>query len=101
MSIDNIHSFICTYYRNSKLSDETIRKLRALGIDPSTVVSEAQAIKLINAAQKTQPVKESQDPKNNVTGSSEKATLLDKDNTESVFTMLDMNASLNKYILGL
>lgn len=56
MSINAV-GFGSGYYSGSNvLSEETRRKLRALGIDPSTVASEAQAQILIAKAQNIQAV---------------------------------------------
>ena len=48
----------------STLSESTKRKLQALGIDPSSVTSEAQAQSLINAAQTRQQVQKANIPAN-------------------------------------
>lgn len=57
MTINGVSSFnssgICP---QTKISDSTKRKLQALGIDPTSVTSEAQAQTLINAAQARQQV---------------------------------------------
>ncbi len=45
MSVNCVNFF--GYYSGSFLSDETRRKLKSLGIDPSSVVSEAQAKQMI------------------------------------------------------
>ena len=48
----------------STLSESTKRKLQALGIDPSSVTSEAQAQSLINAAQTRQQVQKANNESN-------------------------------------
>ena len=55
----------------STLSDETKRKLRELGIDPSTVSSEAQAIALIEAALKKIAMQVSDTSQNSCNGESD------------------------------
>lgn len=55
----------------STLSDETKRKLRELGIDPSTVSSEAQAIALIEATLKKIAMQVSDTSQNSCNGESD------------------------------
>ena len=71
MSINSI-GFIGGYcYNNSGLSEETKQKLLALGIDPSTVASEAQAKILIENILKLQNINETKPTKTSNTCSSE------------------------------
>ncbi len=58
MSINNISNLGASYSfcTQNKLSEETKRKLQALGIDATNVTSEAQAQMLITAAQSRQQV---------------------------------------------
>jgi hypothetical protein len=74
MSINSISS-ICGYSSASYLSEETKRKLLALGIDPSTVTSETQAKKLIEKAQSNSSVKETTKAENKTVCSSESEIL--------------------------
>lgn len=75
MTINGISSVnnagICA--NQPKISDSTKRKLQALGIDPTTVTSEAQAQMLINAAQARQQVQRANNESSskNTTSSSE------------------------------
>ena len=68
------------------LSEETRRKLIALGIDPSTVKSEAEAKKLIEKAQKTQPIKVESYPEYD---------------EKTVFGLMNFDGEMNRLILGL
>lgn len=58
MSINGVSSFggYGILGQHSRLSESTIRKLQALGIDPTTVSSEVQAQTLINAVLQKQQV---------------------------------------------
>jgi hypothetical protein len=74
MSINSVNS-ICGYSTTSYLSEETKRKLLALGIDPSTVTSEAQAKKLIEKAQSNSSIKETTKTENKTVCTSESEIL--------------------------
>ena len=63
MSVNSIGFLGGYYYNNSGLSEETKQKLIALGIEPSTVVSEAQAKVLIENILKIQNVDKSKSVK--------------------------------------
>lgn len=52
-SIGNLSAFIVI---PDKLSEQTKRKLIALGIDPSTVSSESEALRLIEAIERKKEV---------------------------------------------
>ncbi len=52
-SISSAQSMAAVTYKNEELSSSTKMKLEALGIDPSTVTSEAQAQQLIAQAEAT------------------------------------------------
>ena len=63
MSINSISTSSVNYSDTSqlsKISEATKRKLQALGIDPSSVTSEAQAQTLIASAQQRQQVQQTQ-----------------------------------------
>ena len=53
-SISSAQSAAVSTYKNEELSSSTKQKLEALGIDPTTVTSEAQAQSLIAQAEATQ-----------------------------------------------
>lgn len=80
------------------LSEETIRKLRALGIDPKTVASESQAKMLIKEAAKRQKVEEAQTFEQKMVTESESEL---RKNEDTILQMFNMTANVNKYILGL
>lgn len=96
MSINSITSF--GIFGISYLSEETRRKLRALGIDPNSVTSESQAQLLIKNALKLQQVEEAQSFEQKMISESESE--LNK-NEDVVLQMLNMTANVNKYLLGL
>ncbi len=80
------------------LREETIQKLLALGIDPSTVTSEAQAQLLIaqaEAAKNKQNNPEQEEGGNQQ--EKQKAELLQ----QNIFNTMDMISLSNKLILGL
>ncbi len=91
MSINGVNLF---GFCNGRLSEETKRKLKALGIDPSTVVSEAQAYQLIANALKNQSVTQAQEVQSKTASASE----TEIQTRDLIYTMLDMNANLNKYL---
>ena len=73
MSINNISNLGTSYSfcTQNKLSEETKRKLQALGIDVTNVTSEAQAQMLITAAQSRQQVQKTDNSNKDTTCSSE------------------------------
>ena len=90
MSLNGVPaSFHFCVYSAPKLTEETIRKLISLGINPNTVSSEAQAQALIAQIEKTQAVKE---PTNE---SSSKNTLTSEKDLEK------KNDNLNKLLFKL
>lgn len=80
MTINGISSVnssgICA--NQSKISDSTKRKLQALGIDPTTVTSEAQAQTLINAAQARQQIQKTSNESNSKNTCSSESELISK-----------------------
>lgn len=98
-SIGNLSAFIVI---PDKLSEQTKRKLIALGIDPSTVSSESEALRLIEAIERkkeVQKVDNESNSKNIISNEEEVHTK--KRNEEAIFAMLNMSANVNKFILGL
>ncbi len=96
MSVNSIGYF--GIFGGGYLSEETKRKLRALGIDPVTVTSESQARILIKEALKNQALNEVQTFEQKMVKESESEL---KDNEDAVFQMMNMTANVNRYILGL
>ncbi len=102
MSINNIGSLSGFIVIQDRLSEQTRRKLIALGIDPSTVSSESEALRLIELIERkkeVQKVDNQSNSKNTVSGEEEVSTK--KRNEEAIFSMLNMSANVNKFILGL
>lgn len=102
MSINSV-SFInsYSYCAGSPLSEATKRKLIALGIDPSTVHSEAEAKALIdNIVQMRQqaniPVPKGISPK-----ADKKEELKEAEKTENMLSMMNYESEVKKIILGL
>lgn len=108
MSINNISNLGTSYSfcTQNKLSEETKRKLQALGIDATNVTSEAQAQMLITAAQSRQQVQKTDNSNKDTTCSSElelitKAKTLANKMGVSVsqnFTMSEILTSLSNKI---
>ena len=96
MSINGIGFF--PIFSGGYLSEETKRKLRALGIDPVNVTSESQAYILIHDALKKQALTEVQSFEQKTISESESELNKKEDD---IFQMLNMTANINKYILGL
>lgn len=103
MSVNNISNFsgfyICT---GSGLKEETKRKLLSLGIDPSTVQTEAQAQRIIENAEQLKKIQKLDNEslsKNKCTD--EEDIKRTAENETAVYNMLNMNANINKFILGL
>ncbi|MBQ8459626.1 hypothetical protein IJ541_05945 [bacterium] len=96
MSVNGIGSFYI--FTGSALSEETKRKLRALGIDPQNVTSESQAYILIKDALRKRAVDEAQTFEQKMVSEAESET---NKNYDVIVQMLNMNANVNKYILGL
>lgn len=98
-SIGNLSAFIVI---PDKLTEQTKRKLIALGIDPSTVSSESEALRLIESIERkkeVQKVDNESNSKNIISNEEEVHTK--KRNEEAIFSMLNMSANVNKFILGL
>ena len=96
MSVNSIGYF--GIFGGGYLSEETKRKLRALGIDPVNVTSESQAQILIRDALKKQKLNEVQTFEQKMVSESESEL---KDCEDTVFRMMNMTANVNRYILGL
>ena len=92
-SVGNLSGYI--HLCGSKLSEETRRKLIALGIDPSTVASEAQAqilIAQIEEMRKQAKIQPLDSAKNtNEDFNSER-------NEEYIISLMNFNANINRAI---
>ena len=98
-SIGNLSGFIVI---QDRLSEQTRRKLIALGIDPSTVSSESEALRLIDSIEKRKAVqKVDNDSNSKNTCTAEEDLKEKKRNEEMIYSMLNMSANVNKFILGL
>ncbi|MBR6301570.1 hypothetical protein IKR55_02420 [bacterium] len=96
MSVNGIGYF--GIFGGGYLSEETKRKLRALGIDPVNVTSESQAKILIRDALKKQALTEVETFEQKMISEAESEL---KNNSDTVFQMMNMTANVNRYILGL
>jgi len=96
MSVNSIGYF--GIFGGGYLSEETKRKLRALGIDAVTVTSESQARILIREALKNQALNEVQTFEQKMVQESESEL---KDNEDTIFQMMNVTANVNRYIFGL
>jgi hypothetical protein len=96
MSVNSIGYF--GIFGGGYISEETKRKLRALGIDPVNVTSESQAQILIRDALRKQKLTEVETFEQKMITESESE--LHK-NQDAVFQMMNMTANVNRYILGL
>ncbi len=103
MSINSIGQFGgCFYVSGNTLSEETRRKLLALGIDPNTVTSESEAKRLIENIEQLKAIRKVNNESNSKnTCTDEEELRIKKRNEEAVFSILNMNANVNKFILGL
>lgn len=84
MSINSISTTSVNYSdisQLSKISEATKRKLQALGIDPSSVTSEAQAQTLIASAQQRQQVQQTQQSSNEKKTTSSESELISQAKT--------------------
>ena len=103
MSLNGVPaSFHFCVYSAPKLKEDTIRKLIALGINPNTVASEAEAQALIAQIEKTEAVKEvtnESSSKNTLTA--EENLKKKKDNEIAIFQMFEMDANINKLLFKL
>lgn len=86
---------ICTLFstKTNQLSEATKAKLQALGIDPSSVSSEAEALTLISQVEAMAKT----DKARPQCASSEQFYT----NQENIFAAMNMIAHSNKYTLGL
>lgn len=96
MSVNSVGYF--GIFGGGYLSEETKRKLRALGIDPVNVTSESQAQILIRDALKKQKATEVESFEQKMISEAESEL---KNNGDAVFQMMNMTANVNRYILGL
>ncbi len=79
MSVNSISSFSGqTQTTTSKLSEATKQKLQALGIDPTSVTSEAQAQTLITAAQSRRQVQKTNNENNSKNTCSSESELISR-----------------------
>lgn len=103
MSINSVgfsNSYIC--FCGSSITEATRRKLIALGIDPSTVSSEAEARAIIervlearkNAGLPVPFEEEKNKIKQNITTQTE-------ENSENMMSMLNYDSNLKRIMLGL
>jgi hypothetical protein len=98
MSINSINC-IYGYSSTSYLSEETKRKLLALGIDPSTVTSESQAKRLIEKAQANSSVKETTKTDNKTVSTSESEILTKAKNlAQKMGIKLSKNMSIDEIL---
>ena len=102
MSINNIGSLSGFIVIQDRLSEQTRRKLIALGIDPSTVSSESEALRLIESIERKKEVQKVDNENNSKnTVSEEEEVNTKKRNEEAIFFFFYMSANVNKFILGL
>lgn len=80
------------------ISEETRRRLIALGIDPAIVTSESHARTLIERAEKAQKIENSQ---NNLQNNTNITTQENNIKIETLYLTMDYNAVMNKMLLGL
>ncbi len=97
-SIPHIPSFVMTTDSGRVLSQTTIERLLALGIDPSTVQTESQAQVLIAQAEAAK--NQNNNPEQEEGGKQQekhKAELIQ----QNIYNTMDMISTSNKLILGL
>jgi len=91
-SVENVSSYILGGYsissKGNSLSEETLRKLEALGIDVASVKSETEAKKLIQQAE------EEQEQQNSTGDTSKQETLFEK--VKSLARKVGLNVSENE-----
>lgn len=104
MSINNVSNLGASYSfcTQNKLSDETKRKLQALGIDYTNVASEAQAQLLIQSAQSRQQIQKT-DNNNQQTTCSSELELISRAKTlaSKVGISISQNASMSDILTSL
>ena len=93
------NSYCCS--ANALISEETRRKLIALGIDPAPVTSEAQARALIEQVEKAREAKRKEENKKINPEQYEYTKEQNNDNTKAVIMTMEYGANINKMILGL
>jgi len=96
MGVNSIGFF--GFFGGTPLSESTIRKLRALGIDPKYVKSESEALILIKNATKKQNVKEVETFEQKMLSEAESEL---KNSSDTILKMMEMNACVNRLALGL
>lgn len=94
-SLHQIPSFITVSGSGKVLSEATIMRLLALGIDPSTVTSESQAQILIAQAEAASKQSDSQH------GGKQQEEKHKSELQQNIFNAMDMVSLSNKLILGL
>lgn len=98
-SINSVHSsIIISYHKGEALSLSTKMRLEALGIDPTTVSSEAEAQILIAQAEAAQNQNNSGHEQQGGNSQKQKS---DTDIQQNIFNSMDMISLSNKLILGL
>ena len=104
MSINNISNLGTSYSfcTQNKLSEETKRKLQALGIDTTNVTSEAQAQMLITAAQSRQQVQKTDTQNKETTCSSELELITKAKNLASKMGVsISQNSTMSEILTSL
>lgn len=96
-SLTNMQSMAITAYKHDELSTSTKQKLEALGIDPTTVTSEAQAQTLIAQAEAARK----QNNSGHQQGGNSSQHQSDANTQQNIFNTMDMISLSNKLILGL
>lgn len=97
----NVNSYVGSYFGAGQalISEETRRRLLALGIDPATVTSEIQAKNLIAKIEKSKKIEQTQiEPKQNLPETEPKT---EQELEKAVLMRMNYNANINKMILGL
>lgn len=99
-NVSNVSGFLVS--TGNSLTEETRRKLLALGIDPTTVCSEAEALILIRKFENKIAVQQTTNESNSKNTCTAEQDLQEKERVEAnIYNMLNMTANVNKYILGL
>lgn len=98
-NIGNVSAFIVI---PNKLTEQTRRKLIALGINPNTVSSESEAIRIIEAIERKKEIQKVENESNSKnTVCDEEEVRIKKQNEDALYSMFNMNANINKFVLGL
>lgn len=93
-SLNQVHSLVMTSGNPRKLSETTIQRLLALGIDPATVQSETEAQILIAQA-------EAAGKQDNTENGGKQQEKRKAELQQNIFNTMDMISVSNKLILGL